>query len=70
MVCFQTKNPNFGKNLEGLRTENVVIFYGHLEYSGTAIWYNLQPVGIVCGHLLYFFHFGMFGPRKIWHPWV
>jgi hypothetical protein len=38
MVCFQTKNPNFGK-----------------------IWY-------VCGHLLYFFRFGMFGPKKSGNP--
>jgi hypothetical protein len=31
-----------------------------------AIWYNLWPFGIVCGHLLHFSQFGMFGPRKIW----
>jgi hypothetical protein len=30
MVYFQTKNPNFGKNLEGLGMENVVTFYDHL----------------------------------------
>jgi hypothetical protein len=24
-----------------------------LEYI-TAIWYNLQPFGVVCGHLVYF----------------
>jgi hypothetical protein len=24
---------------------------------------------MVCGHLLYFSSFGMFGPRKIWQPW-
>jgi hypothetical protein len=30
--CFQTKNPNLGKFWEGLRLENVYIFYGHLEY--------------------------------------
>jgi hypothetical protein len=53
MVCFQTKNPNFGKNLEGLGMENVVLFYDHLEYF-TDIWYNLQSLGIVCGHLVYF----------------
>jgi hypothetical protein len=41
------------------------IFYAHLEYSMT-VWYNLWPVGRVCGHLLYFCRFGMFGPRKIW----
>jgi hypothetical protein len=32
---------------------NVGIFYVHFEYFMT-IWYNLWPVGIVCGHLLYF----------------
>jgi hypothetical protein len=43
--------------------ENVGLFYDHLEYF-TAIWYNLWPFGIVCGHLVYFSHFGMFRPRK------
>jgi hypothetical protein len=43
--------------------ENVGIYYDHLEYF-TAIWYNLWPFVINCGHLVYFFHFGMFGPRK------
>jgi hypothetical protein len=37
-----------------------------------AIWYNLWPFGIifgiVCGHLVYFSQFGMFGRRKIWQP--
>jgi hypothetical protein len=47
--------------LEGLGIENVVTFYGHLEYF-TAIWYNLQPFGIVCGH------FGIFLP--FWHVWT
>jgi hypothetical protein len=37
MVYFQTKNPNFGKLLEGPTFENVDIFYGHLEYF-TEIW--------------------------------
>jgi hypothetical protein len=67
MVYFQTKNPNLGKNLEGLGMENVVIFYDHLEYF-LVIWYNLWLFGIVCGHLVHFSHFGMFGPRKIWQP--
>jgi hypothetical protein len=31
MVCFQTKIRNLGKFLEGLRMENVDIFFGHLE---------------------------------------
>jgi hypothetical protein len=39
-----------------------------LEYL-MAIWYNLWPFGIACGHLLCFSQFGMFGPRKIWQPW-
>jgi hypothetical protein len=47
--------------------ENVGIFYDHLRYF-TAILYNLWPFGIVCGHLEYFSHFGMFRPRKIWQP--
>jgi hypothetical protein len=47
--------------------EYVVIFHDHLEYL-TAIWYNLWPFGKVCGHLVYFLHFGMLGPRKIWQP--
>jgi hypothetical protein len=48
--------------------ENVGIFYDLLEYF-MAIWYNLWPFGIVCGHLAYFSKFGMFRPRKIWQPW-
>jgi hypothetical protein len=43
------------------------IFYDNLEYY-TAIWYKLWPLGIVCGHLVQFSHFGTFGPRKIWQP--
>jgi hypothetical protein len=46
---------------------NVGIFYDHSEQF-RAIWYNLLQFSIVCGHLLYFSQFGMFGPRKIWHP--
>jgi hypothetical protein len=46
---------------------NVGIFYDHLEYF-MAIWYNLWPFGTVCGHLLYFSQFGMFGPRKSSNP--
>jgi hypothetical protein len=64
MVCFQTKNSNFGKigrALEWTMPHN-------LEYF-TAIWYNLLPFGAVCCHLVYLLHFGMFPPRKIWQPW-
>jgi hypothetical protein len=57
IVCFQTKNPNFFKNLQGLGIENIVIFYDHLEYSTSfgiiysilvwfvAIWY-IFPVSV------------------------
>jgi hypothetical protein len=31
--------------------------------------YNLWPFGIVCGHLVNFPQFDMFGPREIWQPW-
>jgi hypothetical protein len=34
-----------------------------------AIWYKLWQLGTVCGHLVYFSHFGMFWPTKIWQPW-
>jgi hypothetical protein len=67
MVYFQTKNSTFGKKLEGLGIENVVIFYYHF-YGHIYIWYNLQPFDIVCGHLVYLFYFVMLGPRKIWQP--
>jgi hypothetical protein len=48
---------------------NVGILYDHLEYF-TAIWYDLWPFGIVCGHLLHyiFSQFGMFGPKKSGNP--
>jgi hypothetical protein len=67
LFCFQTKLHKFGLILEGLGMESVVIFYDHLEYF-MAIWHNVWQFGIVCGHLVYFSHFGMFGPRKIWQP--
>jgi hypothetical protein len=46
---------------------NVGIFYDHLVYF-MALWNILWPFGIVCGHLLYFSQFGMFGQSKIWQP--
>jgi hypothetical protein len=49
--------------------ENVAIFYNHLEYF-MAISHNVWQFGIVCGHWVYFSHFGMFGPRQIWQPWT
>jgi hypothetical protein len=47
--------------------ETVLIFYNNLEYF-MAIWYNLWRFGEVCGHLVYFSLFRMFGPKTIWQP--
>jgi ABC-type spermidine/putrescine transport system permease subunit II len=55
--------------LEGLAIENLGIFYGLLVYF-TAIGNILWPFGIFCGHLVYFFPFWYFVPRKIWQPWL
>jgi hypothetical protein len=65
---FSYQKSKFGNILEGLGMEKIGVFYDHLEYF-TAIWYNLLPFGIICGRLVYFSHFSMFGPRKIWQPW-
>jgi hypothetical protein len=46
---------------------NVGIFYGHLEYF-MAIWYNLWPVGIVCGHLLFFPNLECLGKENSGNP--
>jgi hypothetical protein len=46
MVSFQTKNPNLGKFLEGLRLENVDIF--------AAVWNILPTAGIFYDHLVHF----------------
>jgi hypothetical protein len=43
--------------------KNAGIFYDHLEYF---ICYNLWPLGIASGHLVYFSRFGLFGQRKTW----
>jgi hypothetical protein len=32
------------------------------------IRYNAWPFGVVCGPLVYFSRFGIFGPKKIWQP--
>jgi hypothetical protein len=64
---FSNQKSQFGYILEGLGIENVIIFCDHLDYF-MAIRYNLWQFGTACGHLVYFSHFGMFGPRKIWQP--
>jgi hypothetical protein len=47
--------------------ENLGIFYDHLYYF-TAIGNILWPFCIFCGNLIYIF--SLFGPRKIWQPWL
>jgi hypothetical protein len=54
MVCFQTKKSQFGQNWEGLRLENVYIFYGYLEYF-MEIWDILWSFGTFCIRLVHFF---------------
>jgi hypothetical protein len=46
MVCFQIKNPNFGKFLRVLQWKILVYF--------VTIWSILQPWEIFHGHLVYF----------------
>jgi hypothetical protein len=65
---FSYQKYQFGYILEGLEIENVCIFYFHFEYF-TATRYILWHFGIVCSNFVYFYHFGMFGPRKIWQHW-
>jgi hypothetical protein len=46
MVCFQTKNPNFGKFWRVLQWKILVYFM--------SIWTFLGPLEISYGHLVYF----------------
>jgi hypothetical protein len=50
---FSNQKSQFGKNSQGLRLENIDIFYGHLEYS-MPIWKILWPFGIFYYHLAQF----------------
>jgi hypothetical protein len=68
MVCFQIKNPNLGKILDGLALEDDGIFYRHLVHF-TAFCSILWTFGIVRVNLVYFFPFWYLEPRKIWQPW-
>jgi hypothetical protein len=60
-VLFLNKKKQFWVYFEGSCKEK---FYDHQEHL-TAIWNILWTSGIVCVHLVYFTHFGIFGPRKI-----
>jgi hypothetical protein len=59
--------------LEGVEIENIIILYGHLEYT-TAIWNILRPFGIFYGHwylvvIWYIYpHFGMLYQEKSGNP--
>jgi hypothetical protein len=67
MVYFQNQKYQFGYILEGLRLENVNIFYGNLEYF-IDIWDILRPFGIFCVHLVHLFRFWYHVPGRIWQP--
>jgi predicted tellurium resistance membrane protein TerC len=67
MVCFQTKNPDLGKFLEGLRMENAGIFNGHLEYF-TVIWLMLWPFDNVVVIWYIFHRFGKLCREKSGNP--
>jgi hypothetical protein len=72
---FSNQKSHFGKFWRALEWKILEFFYDKLGYF-TAIWYtlwpfgicSLWPFGIVCGNLVYFSRFGMFGSRKIWQP--
>jgi hypothetical protein len=68
MVYFQTKNPNFGKIWRALEWKMLLYFMTIWNSFWSFGTYNLRPFGLVCGHLVYFSRFGMFGTRKIWQP--
>jgi hypothetical protein len=65
---FSNQKFQFGQILEGLRWENVDIFYGHLKYFAD-IWYILRPFGTFCVPLVHIFRFWYHVPRTIWQPW-
>jgi hypothetical protein len=46
-----------------------VAVFDHLEYFMTTC-NILRPIGVIYGRLVYYSHFGMFGPRKIWQPLI
>jgi hypothetical protein len=80
IVCFQTKNPNFGKFWRTLDWKMLIyfmvirdilwsfgIFYGHLGYF-MEIWDIVWPFGTFCIHLVHFFQFWYHVPRNIRQP--
>jgi hypothetical protein len=69
MVSFQTKNPNFGKFWKASEWKMFVYFMTIWNIFGHLVLFMAVFVYLVFDHLVYFSHFGMFGPRKIWQPW-
>jgi hypothetical protein len=55
MVCFQTKNPNFGKFFGVLQRKILVYFM--------TIWSILRPLEMFYGHLVYFVVIWYISPR-------
>jgi hypothetical protein len=66
MVYFQTK-ARFGSFLEGLRLENVNIFYCHLEYF-TDILDIVCPFCTFCVHFIHFSGFDIMHQEKSGNP--
>jgi hypothetical protein len=56
----------FGKNYQGLRLENVDIFYVW-PFGIFGIFYDHSGCTF-CDHLVHFFQFWYHAPRKIWQP--
>jgi hypothetical protein len=70
MVCFLTKNPNFGKFWRVLQWKMLVYMYNGGLVHFTVFCYISWTFGIVRGNLVYFSTFWYFVPRKIWQPWL
>jgi hypothetical protein len=64
---FKPKHPILGKFWEGLRTENVGIFYGNLHYFA-AIWNISWPLGNVVVIWYIFACFGILCQEKSGNP--
>jgi hypothetical protein len=64
IVCFQTKNLNFGRFWRVLLRRDLGIFYDHLVYF-TAIGNILRPFGIFCGILVFFPCFGFWTKKNL-----
>jgi hypothetical protein len=63
---FSNQKSQFVYILECLGIENVGILFGHF----TVTWYILLPIGIICGNLVYFSHFGILYQDKTGSPGV